>query len=95
MQTQSDIRSNSWCMSAGYPIRPISTSAYASVWTDLGKRGITCIAIHPGWVETDMGGKGASLSPQESAGRLLETFEAIGSERSGSYLDTDGSTLPW
>jgi len=63
--------------------------------SDLGKRGITCVAIHPGWVETDMGGKGASLSPQESTRRLLETFEAIGAERSGSYLDTDGSTLPW
>ena len=34
--------------------------------TDLKEDGIVTCSIHPGWVMTDMGGKGAKISAKES-----------------------------
>ena len=38
-----------------------------SVATDLEERGVIIGLVHPGWVQTDMGGAGADITPQESA----------------------------
>ncbi len=45
------------------------TRALAST---LKKRGITVAAIDPGWVKTDMGGKGADREPKEPAEEIYE-----------------------
>jgi len=45
---------------------------------DFAPRGVACVLINPGWVKTDMGGPGASLTPEESvtaSKRLIETSE--------------------
>ena len=36
-----------------------------SLAIDLAPRGITCVVVNPGWVQTDMGGVNATLSPAE------------------------------
>jgi NAD(P)-dependent dehydrogenase (short-subunit alcohol dehydrogenase family) len=58
-------------------------------------RGITCVAHHPGWVKTDMGGQGAALDPQDSARRMTEVWNRLTINDSGRFLDTDGADLPW
>ncbi len=62
---------------------------------ELAGEGIVCVAITPGWVRTEMGGAHASLSPEESAQRLLATTDALTTADSGRLIDEDGGDLPW
>ena len=60
---------------------------------------VTVLAIHPGWVQTDMGGAAAPLTPEQSASSLRETLNRILEQRDpkhrGAFLNLDGQTLPW
>jgi NAD(P)-dependent dehydrogenase (short-subunit alcohol dehydrogenase family) len=60
---------------------------------------ITVLAIHPGWVQTDMGGAAAPLTPEQSASSLRQTLSHVLAQRDpkhrGAFLNHDGSTLPW
>lgn len=51
-------------------------------------------AAHPGWVQTDMGGKGAHLSPEQGAGTSIELALIDADGPHGAYLH-NGNTLPW
>ena len=57
--------------------------------------GVVCIAVHPGWVRTDMGGERAPLSPEESIRDLRALIEGLTPEQTGSFLQHDGGELPW
>ncbi|MET0718945.1 MAG: SDR family oxidoreductase [Pseudoxanthomonas sp.] len=61
----------------------------------LKARGIVVVALHPGWVRTDMGTDRAALSAEESARGLLQVIGRLQSKDSGSFLDWQGQTLPW
>jgi NAD(P)-dependent dehydrogenase (short-subunit alcohol dehydrogenase family) len=67
--------------------------------TQAEQPGITVLAIHPGWVQTDMGGAQAPLTPEQSAISLRQTLERIRTqprpEDRGAFLNHDGSPLPW
>ena len=60
---------------------------------------ITVLAIHPGWVQTDMGGPTAPLTPEQSASSLRQTLSQVLEQHDpkhrGAFLNHDGSTLPW
>ncbi|MDH3641422.1 MAG: SDR family oxidoreductase [Gammaproteobacteria bacterium] len=60
-----------------------------------GSRGITAIVMHPGWVRTDMGGRSASLSPQESAAGIRSVIDGLEPKDHGRFLTWDGSEHPW
>ena len=61
----------------------------------LAPRGIVVVALHPGWVQTEMGGAGADVSPQDSATGLLDVIGGLGEGESGRFLDWRGQQLPW
>jgi NAD(P)-dependent dehydrogenase (short-subunit alcohol dehydrogenase family) len=61
----------------------------------LAIRGIKTVALHPGWVRTDMGGANAQLTPRESIAGLLRVIDGLQAEDSGSFLDWQGQPLPW
>lgn len=62
---------------------------------DLAGRAITVLALHPGWVRTDMGGAQAPVSPEESVAGMRRVIAESGPERSGTLQDFRGERLPW
>ena len=62
---------------------------------DSRRQGVTCVLLHPGWVATDMGGKQAPLSPQQSVEGMLSVLDRLGPGDSGRFLDWSGTDLPW
>lgn len=61
----------------------------------LRERNIAVLALHPGWVQTRMGGSGAAIDVDTSADGMVRVIDGLTLSRSGSYLAYDGSTIPW
>jgi NAD(P)-dependent dehydrogenase (short-subunit alcohol dehydrogenase family) len=61
----------------------------------LEARGIVVVALSPGWVKTDMGGQGATLTPQVSVRGLRKVLGGLRREDSGKFFSYDGSQIPW
>ena len=50
----------------------------------------TLVTIDPGWVQTDMGGAGAPLTPEESVRGMLATLANLAPADKGQLLHHDG-----
>jgi NAD(P)-dependent dehydrogenase (short-subunit alcohol dehydrogenase family) len=61
----------------------------------LKEKGITSVVIHPGWVQTDMGGPQAPLLPDESTGSIIETIDRLTAADNGRFIDYAGRPLQW
>lgn len=76
-----------------------SKAALNSVLVDtsirFGPKGATCVAFHPGWVKTDMGGLDADITAEQSAAGLRATLAGLDSSANGAFLNYDGTPLPW
>jgi NAD(P)-dependent dehydrogenase (short-subunit alcohol dehydrogenase family) len=59
------------------------------------ERGIAVVSLHPGWVQTDMGGEQAPVAPADSVAGLLRVIDALDPTRSGRFFDWQGEPLPW
>jgi NAD(P)-dependent dehydrogenase (short-subunit alcohol dehydrogenase family) len=62
---------------------------------ELKKDRFICIVMSPGWVRTDMGGPGASLSPEDSVAAMLEVIDRLTPSDTGRFLDHRGKEVPW
>ena len=62
---------------------------------DLAPRGIICVALHPGWVQTDMGGGTATLTIEQSVPPMVQTIAALKPSDNGRFLQYDGTELAW
>jgi NAD(P)-dependent dehydrogenase (short-subunit alcohol dehydrogenase family) len=61
----------------------------------LRERGIVVLALHPGWVQTEMGGDGAQIDVTTAVTGLLKVIDGAGLEDSGRFFDYTGQPLPW
>lgn len=61
----------------------------------LRKSGTISVVINPGWVQTDMGGRGAAITAEESAKGILKVVDHLTHEQSGSFLNYKGQREPW
>lgn len=61
----------------------------------LRKDNVIVLAIHPGWMRTDMGGANALLDPYETACHLIELFGKMNDVNSPIFIDNDGKEYPW
>ena len=62
---------------------------------DLAPRGITVVVFHPGWVQTDMGGQNALITPAESVAGMRVVIDGLMPKNTGSFHAYDGSDIPW
>lgn len=61
---------------------------------DVGKRPITVLNLHPGWVKTAMGGPDAPVEIADSVAGLANVVTA-NTKGGQHYLDFEGNVLPW
>ncbi|KAM9183091.1 C-signal-like [Mergus octosetaceus] len=60
-----------------------------------GEAGILCVALHPGWVKTDMGTQEADLTVDTSVRGLLSVLPVLSEKHSGNLLNWEGKVIPW
>lgn len=66
-----------------------------SLAIELGKKGFVCVALHPGWVKTRMGGESAPVELPDSVRGLLGVIEGLETADNGRFYDYQGKELPW
>lgn len=83
----------------GTPSYAISKAAQnmasAQLAQALAARGIVVLALHPGWVQTDMGGGKAPDAPADVVAGMLRLIDAASPAQSGGFFDWQGQALPW
>ena len=62
---------------------------------DLKSKGTSVITVHPGWVQTDMGGRAAAVPADVSANGVLDIAESMTLANSGHFMDYQGKPLLW
>ncbi|XP_033929052.1 C-factor-like isoform X1 [Melopsittacus undulatus] len=60
--------------------------------------GILCVALHPGWVQTDMGSSAGHMPPvtvDESVQGMLKVLSSLSEKDTGTFLDWEGNGVSW
>jgi NAD(P)-dependent dehydrogenase (short-subunit alcohol dehydrogenase family) len=85
--------------SGGYIAYRASKAALNAAWYALARqwRGeqVTLAMLHPGWVQTDMGGPNAPLQPNHSVASMRRVIDDLTPAQSGAFLGHRGETIPW
>lgn len=83
---------------SSYPYRASKTALNqltVCLANELRPEGFTCVAVHPGWVRTDMGGPNAPLTPAQAVEFILGTIDRLTPADTGRFLNYDGKAMPW
>ena len=70
-------------------------AAWKSLAIDMKDEGIAIVMLHPGWVQTDMGGQNALIDTETSVCGLRERIAETSLDNSGRFVAYDGETIPW
>ena len=62
---------------------------------DYNASGVRVLALHPGWVRTDMGGPNADVDVEASVEGLRRVISEPLAYPSGQFFDYRGSSLAW
>ncbi|MDD9890705.1 MAG: SDR family oxidoreductase [Gammaproteobacteria bacterium] len=66
-----------------------------SISVDLSTEGFTAAVLHPGWVQTDMGGPNALIDAQTSVSGMISVIDNLSSSHAGCFFNYDGDIIPW
>ena len=79
---------------SSYSVSKVSLNALTRILgRDLSPKGITINSVCPGWVRTDMGGRGASRSVPVGGRSIFLTVKLPAAATGGFYRD--GKRIPW
>lgn len=62
---------------------------------EVSGNGVTLATLHPGWVQTDMGGPGATIDAATSVTGMVSVIDGLEIGQSGGFFGYQGATLPW
>jgi NAD(P)-dependent dehydrogenase (short-subunit alcohol dehydrogenase family) len=66
-----------------------------SLSAELRSEGFICIVMHPGWVQTDMGGSSAPVPVTKSVAGIRRVIEHLTPADNGTFWTHDGEQMPW
>ncbi|MCY4566643.1 MAG: SDR family oxidoreductase [Gammaproteobacteria bacterium] len=98
MNVTSQLAASTWPMGGMYIYSSTKAGlskiaqALAIDWKD---EPITVALMHPGWVQTDMGGPHATITPEESASGIRAVIAGLTKADSGKFYKWDGEIHAW
>ena len=66
-----------------------------SLSIDFKDENFIAAALHPGWVQTDMGGPNALIDTKTSVKGMAEVIDSLVLKNSGRFYNYDGSSISW
>lgn len=84
--------------SGGFDAYGASKAALNKLLRIFSKRaggGRSVLAVHPGWVATDMGGRNAPLDVETSVRGIVTVLDSRFGKAGDLYVDYSGQLLPW
>lgn len=84
--------------SGGFDAYGASKAALNKLLRIFSKRaggGRSVLAVHPGWVATDMGGAGAPLDVETSVRGIVKVLDGRFGKTGDLFVDYSGQVLPW
>ncbi len=69
--------------------------AAVNLAVELKARGIAVVALHPGYVRTDMTRGQGNISPEPAAKGLILRLDELTMETTGTFWHAEGHQLPW
>ena len=70
-------------------------SVMKSLAIDLYPKSIAVCTLHPGCVQTEMGGENALINTRTSVNALRQVIESLTLSNSGRFYNYDGSEIHW
>jgi NAD(P)-dependent dehydrogenase (short-subunit alcohol dehydrogenase family) len=97
VNVSSDSGSLSAFRPSGKPEYAMSKAALnaLTLWQARQEPQVICVALHPGWTRTAMGGDSAPASPEQTAAHMVAAIDRLHPGQSGLFLDTDLRPQPW
>jgi NAD(P)-dependent dehydrogenase (short-subunit alcohol dehydrogenase family) len=86
---------NSWGHLTYRVSKSALNSATRAMANKLNESKVIVLAMHPGWVQTDMGGKDAHITPEQSVEGIKNFLKSVSLENSGNFFSYEGESLPW
>jgi NAD(P)-dependent dehydrogenase (short-subunit alcohol dehydrogenase family) len=83
--------------SGGFLAYRSSKTALNMAWRTLALANpdLICTMLHPGWVQTRMGGESAPVTPGQSIAGMRKVIDGLTQKDSGAFLDYEGKSVPW